>query len=73
MPIDVYAAVGALVRAEITRKHTQPVHPPTQQAAARTEDVAPKPTIAAVSQAPARRRLRTRATAVLRRLDAVSG
>ena len=73
MPMDVYAAVGALVRAEIAYTHTQPPHPPADDAAVREEIVAAKPPAAAASPEPVRRRLRTRATAGLRRLAAVSG
>ncbi|MCZ4513841.1 hypothetical protein O3Q52_38045 [Streptomyces sp. ActVer] len=68
MPKDVYAAIGALVRTEVARTHTQPPHPSTEDAAAREEIVAPKS-----PPEPVRRRLRSRATAALRRLAAVSG
>ncbi|ALV33526.1 hypothetical protein [Streptomyces sp. CdTB01] len=73
MPMDAYAVVGALVRAEITRTHTQPTRPPTPEAAAPDEIITPKPTAAAASPTPARGYLRTRVTLVLRRLTAVGG
>ena len=73
MPMDVYAVIGALVRTEITRTHQQPPHPPRNSAAVRDEIAAPEPPAASASPAPVRRRLRTRATAVLRRLAAIPG
>ncbi|KUO16237.1 hypothetical protein [Streptomyces dysideae] len=73
MPMDVYAAVGALVRAEIARTHTPTICPPAQKASAPDEPVAPKPTTVAASPVPTRRRLRARAAAVLRRRTAICG
>ncbi|WP_328690023.1 hypothetical protein OHA74_12875 [Streptomyces phaeochromogenes] len=74
MPKDVYAVIGALVRTEITRTHNQPPHPSAEEAAVREEIAAPKPpALVAASPAPVRRRLHTRATAILRRLAAIPG
>ncbi|MFE7891185.1 hypothetical protein [Streptomyces sp. NPDC057412] len=73
MPRDVYAAIGALARAEIARAHTQHACPPVKEAATPDEIVTPTSSAEVASSAPSRRRLRTRATAVLRRLVAVCG
>ncbi|WP_031106817.1 hypothetical protein [Streptomyces sp. NRRL S-146] len=49
MPMDIYAAVGALVRAEITRTHIAPTKPappeadPAPPALLTAEDVSPSP------------------------------
>ncbi|MFF7166884.1 hypothetical protein ACFZBP_36820 [Streptomyces sp. NPDC008086] len=73
MPGDVYAAISALARAEITRTLTQPACPPAKEAATPDEIVTARSSAEVASSAHSRRRLRTRATAVLRRLVAVRG
>ncbi|MEU0720523.1 hypothetical protein ABZ498_25490 [Streptomyces lavendulocolor] len=52
MPMDVYAVVGALVRAEITRTHTAPTQPAPPEA-----DAAPPTHLAAADVSPAPRAL----------------
>ncbi|MFI1731001.1 hypothetical protein ACH40E_17555 [Streptomyces acidicola] len=67
-----YAAVGALVRAELARRHTRPTHPPAEETAAPSQIVTPaKSASVAARPVPARRRLRARAAAVLHRLSTV--
>ncbi|WP_329245435.1 hypothetical protein OIE43_21180 [Streptomyces pseudovenezuelae] len=52
MPMDVYAVVGALVRAEITRTHIAPAQPVPPEA-----DAAPPAHLAAGDVSPAPRAL----------------
>lgn len=43
MPMDVYAALGALVRAEIARVHAQPTESSVPKATAHTDQATPHP------------------------------
>ncbi|WP_330324570.1 hypothetical protein [Streptomyces pseudovenezuelae] len=52
MPMDVYAVVGALVRAEITRTHIAPTQPAPPEA-----DAAPPTRLVAADVSPASRAL----------------
>ncbi|MFI5520940.1 hypothetical protein [Streptomyces platensis] len=61
MPLDVFAALGALVRAEAARTRTKPAKPPTDQPPAqRSHSPAPPPAeppaTAAVPTPPAKKR-----------------
>ncbi|MFF2514361.1 hypothetical protein [Streptomyces sp. NPDC058086] len=68
MPMDVYAAIGALVRAEITRAHAPSTETPALKATTHTGQVAPPASAPSPSKAAWRSRkllavaLRRRAT-----------
>ncbi|MFF0131748.1 hypothetical protein ACFYTG_39575 [Streptomyces mirabilis] len=71
MPMDVYAAVGALVRAEITRAHASSTDTPAIKAATHTNQVAPS--ASAPSPTKAARRSRKLLVLALRRLATLFG
>ncbi|KFF98269.1 hypothetical protein IQ62_25910 [Streptomyces scabiei] len=76
MPMDVYAAVGALVRAEIARTQIPPTATPGPGIVESADRAAPPsspPSPAANRPAPLRRRARTPLALALRRLAAILG
>ncbi|MEU0164142.1 hypothetical protein ABZ214_01475 [Streptomyces iakyrus] len=76
MPMDVYAAVGALVRAEIARTHIPPTASPGPRITENADQAAPPssaPSPAVNRTARLRRRARTPLTLALRRLAAIFG
>lgn len=76
MPMDVYAAVGALVRAEIAHTQTPPTTSPDRRTAEHTDRATPPlstPSPAVNRPVPLQRRARTPLAFALRRLAAIFG